>query len=138
LYYRQEAYRRQFATQSIAILFPVPTEHRRRLVLSYLEAEIRAYEARMGTNVRRDLFWVSEADPRTAGSDYFTGACWYRPFEPDPRPLLPGETVAEEAPSSEYAFGTGMMGQEAMLRFYHDIGERPPITATETSLDEIV
>jgi hypothetical protein len=135
LAYRKEPYRQQFGTESIAILFTVPTAHRRDLVRGYIEAEIAAHERTTGTKVRPDLFWITDADPREADTDLFLAPCWVQPFR--------GATAALLAPSGpagerEHAFTPGFLGEHGMLRFYQSLGERPPATSLETGIEEIV
>ena len=137
LAYRKEPYRQQFGTESIAILFTVPTAHRRKLVTSYIEAEIAAHERETGTKVRPDLFWITDADPREADTDLFTAPCWVHPFANAPVALLDTH-AATTGSGREYAFNAGYLGEHGMLRFYQSLGERPPMTSLETGLDEIV
>ena len=102
LAYRHDAYRRLFGTESISVLFTVPTAERRAQVLAYLEAEVAAHERRTGAKVDPDLFWVSERDPRR-GADLFAAPGWFHPFRDAPRPLvdLPGPAAAaRRAPSA--------------------------------------
>ena len=83
------------------------------------------------------MFFVTEVDPVEAGADLFASACWYHPFQAEPVRLFDVPTPASGG-GREYAFASGMMGQEAMLRFYRDINERPPMTSLEADLDEFV
>jgi len=132
LHYRKEAYRQQFDTESIAILFLVPDPQRLKIVLTAIETEIRQHEQQAGKKVRPDLFWVTAAAPKIAKDQLFTGPLWYHPFQPQPVPLLD----LTSAGASEHAFNAGYIGEEGMLKFYDSIGERPPLTSLETGIDD--
>lgn len=136
LAYRKDAYRQQFGTESIAILFTVPTPHRHTLVRAYIEAEITAHETLGGKPVRPDLFWITEADPRQLDAALFTTPVWSHPFHKERVALLdPGISAAG---GHEDAFSAHFLGEHGMLRFYQNLNERPPMTSLETDLEEIV
>jgi hypothetical protein len=135
LHYRTEAYRAQFGTESIAILFTVPTAHRLGVVRAAVEAEVAAHEGATGARVRPDLFWLTDADPRRAGPGLFTEPLWRHPFAAAPVSLL---EAGPAAGGREHALSAGFLGEQGMLRFYRDIGARPPATSLETDIEEVV
>jgi hypothetical protein len=136
LFYRREAYRQLFATESIAFLFTVPSAHRRNLVRAYIEAEIAEHEKLVGKKVRPDLFWITDADPRALDTALFTEPVWVHPFASNAVALLDTELPAPGA--REDAFNAAFLGAHGMLRFYQNINERPPVTSLETDIDEVI
>lgn len=137
LAYRKEPYRAQFGTESIAFLFTAPTPHRRKLIATYIEAEIAEHEQRAGKKVRPDLFWITDVDPKEADADLFTAPCWHHPFKSNPVPLLDLSPSARPG-GRETAFSANYLGEPGMLRFYQELGQRPPATALESDIDETV
>ena len=135
LFYRREAYRELFGTESIAFLFTVPTAHRRDLVHAYIEAEIADHEKLMGKKVRPDLFWITATDPREVDTALFTAPVWVHPFGSGTVSLLDLNLPASGG--REDAFTANFLGEHGMLRFYQSLGERPPGTALETDIGEI-